>query len=510
MDGLLSRQPVEADGSAQRALESTSRGGTSGGRSTRSWSASLNGATRDYRVRRSQKPPAVAGGLTTQTGHGGLSGYVSFNSDDCSTSNGSRSDTQMRTSHLQIKRATLVFLLCLVAALFAPGRLGAHEPITTKILFNKEVVRVLQRNCLGCHRPGGIAPMSLATYEEARPWAKAIKEELLEKRMPPCGVVRGFGDFRNSFPITQREIDLIVNWVEGGAPAGKPDLLPQSKLYTDDWALGKPDLVLKPKTSQNVNPDADEYREIVLPVKRKSPISINAIDLRPERRSVVHCATFYVASLGDKKPTSGGPPVTDRRRRVLGTWVPGQPPFQLPEGASFVLPASSEIIARIHYRGSGEATKDRSEIGLYLSNSAGRQVAELDWLNGHTSVDGTGEMRATASISEDMEGLGVLPLVRKPLSLQVTAYRRDGSVEILVWTKGTQFDWQPTLVFKNPVSLPKGTIVEVLARTSNVVEVPPPVAGSAEGNSRNPDPLCVVFVAPAGGTAKVEPTQADK
>src|SRR5512143_506952 len=97
---------------------------------------------------------------------------------------------------------------------------SAHEPITTKVRFNKEVIRVLQRSCLGCHRPGGIA-MSLATYDEARPWAKAIKEELLEKRVPHWHPMKGYGEFRNSPSLTQQDVDLVVNWVEGGAAKGE-------------------------------------------------------------------------------------------------------------------------------------------------------------------------------------------------------------------------------------------------------------------------------------------------
>src|SRR5215208_7765478 len=135
----------------------------------------------------------------------------------------------------------------------------AHEPITTRVRFNKEVVRALRRSCLGCHRPGGIA-MSLATYEEARPWAKAIKEEMLEKRMPPWHAVKGYGEFRNAPLITQREIDMIVNWVEGGAPKGDDKDLPTEPLYSDDWQLGKPDLILKPESVSNITADADEHR----------------------------------------------------------------------------------------------------------------------------------------------------------------------------------------------------------------------------------------------------------
>src|SRR5215510_16257808 len=136
----------------------------------------------------------------------------------------------------------LTFAFCLFTFSFTSS---AHEPITTKVRFNKEVIRVLQRSCLGCHHPGGIA-MSLATYEEARPWAKAIKEEVLEKRMPPWHAVKGYGEFRNAPSLAQRDIDLIVNWVEGGAPKGDDKDLPEGPLFANQWSLGQPDLLLGP------------------------------------------------------------------------------------------------------------------------------------------------------------------------------------------------------------------------------------------------------------------------
>ena len=123
--------------------------------------------------------------------------------------------------------------------------------------------------------------MSLATYEEARPWAKAIKEEMLEKRMPPWHAVKGYGEFRNAPLITQREIDLIVNWVEGGAPKGDDKDLPPEPLYSDDWQLGKPDLILKPESVSKITADADEYRAAQLVTNLKEDRWITAIDLNP-------------------------------------------------------------------------------------------------------------------------------------------------------------------------------------------------------------------------------------
>ena len=113
----------------------------------------------------------------------------------------------------------------LLIGVFA-GLAQAHEPITTKLTWTREISRIFYRRCVSCHREGGAAPMSLATYDEARPWAKAIKEEVLERRMPPWGAVKGFGDFRNDPSLSEPEIERIVNWVEGGAPKGEEIHLP--------------------------------------------------------------------------------------------------------------------------------------------------------------------------------------------------------------------------------------------------------------------------------------------
>ena len=123
--------------------------------------------------------------------------------------------------------------------------------------------------------------MSLATYEEARPWAKAIKEEMLEKRMPPWHAVKGYGEFRNAPPITQREIDLIVNWVEGGAPKGDDKDLPTEPLYSDDWPLGKPDLILKPQTESKSRLMRTSIAPLQLATNLKEDRWITAIDFRP-------------------------------------------------------------------------------------------------------------------------------------------------------------------------------------------------------------------------------------
>jgi hypothetical protein len=117
-----------------------------------------------------------------------------------------------------------VIRLLLTGGLLLPAAF-AHDPITTNLTWSKEISRIVYQRCAGCHRPGGRA-MSLLTYEEARPWAKAIRDEVLNRRMPPWDAVKGVGEFRDDPSLTQPEMDLLVGWIEGGAPAGDSVYLP--------------------------------------------------------------------------------------------------------------------------------------------------------------------------------------------------------------------------------------------------------------------------------------------
>jgi hypothetical protein len=393
---------------------------------------------------------------------------------------------------------------------------SAHEPITTKVRFNKEVIRVMQRSCLGCHHPGGIV-MSLATYEEARPWAKAIKEELLEKRMPPWHAVKGYGEFRNAPSLTQREVDLIVNWVEGGAPKGDEKDLPAAPLFSDDWQLGKPDLTLKSKSESKIAADADEFRTFVFPPTLNEDRWLSAIDLLPGNSAVVHCAKFYslknsadapAAPMTPAKAGDSASSVDLSAAAVLATWMPGQKQIALEDGLALLLPAGSRIAVKIHYRGAGEATTDVSTVGLYFAKGSQRkQLQEIAITNPGANIPVAAEpfpVKVSVTTQSDTEAIAIRPRVH-PLvvSLQATAYRPDGSEEVLIWTRRYQFDWEPTYFFRQLVALPKGTRVEVVAYFDN-----------SEENQKNPndpprpirwseisgDPLCALLVASSGSS----------
>jgi hypothetical protein len=378
-----------------------------------------------------------------------------------------------------------VAFLSFVSVTLWPRPSSAHEPITTKVRFNKELVRILQRSCLSCHRPGGIA-MSLATYEEARPWAKAIKEEMLEKRMPPWRAVKGFGEFRNTPPLTQREIDLLVNWVEGGAPKGDDKDLPAGPLYTDDWRLGQPDLILKPQAAVPVAADADQTRTLQLATNLKEDRWLTAIDLRPGNSVVVHCAKFYV---------EGG--------ACIGTWMPGQKTVALPDGVAQSLAAGARITVRLHYHGAGEEVKDTSEVGLYFAKTPPRKTAQEIAVTTADAVIPAGaamhQVTASFTVQEDTEAVAIRPGVNPLLvSLQATAYRPDGTEEVMIWARGYGFDWQPTYVYKRAVALPKGTRIEAIAYFDNTDSNrlnPNDPAKAVRWPDLSADPLCAVILA---------------
>ncbi len=398
----------------------------------------------------------------------------------------------------------LPFAFCLLPFAF---KVLAHEPITTKVRFNKEVIRVFERSCLGCHRPNGITPMSLATYEEARPWAKAIKEEMLERRMPVWHAVKGYGEFRNAPLLTQREIDLIVNWVEGGAPKGDDKDYPQKALFSNNWTLGKPDMVLPLPEEQKVASDTDETRTFKVAINSSQDRWLRAIDLRPINHAVILSATIYL----ENKPSKAAPDSrlqTPDSRLVLATWMPGQQAVALPEGTARILPANSNLVVKIHYRSNGEESKDRSEIGLYFTpNKPPRQLREVVLTDATVTIPANAAahpLKLSHTVQDEAEAVAIRPYAHPLIiSFQASVYLPDGSERVLIWTRGSKYDWQPTYYFKHPVTLPKGTRIEVTAYFDN-----------SENNAANPhdppkelrwadisqDPLCTLQVSTNRGT----------
>lgn len=368
-----------------------------------------------------------------------------------------------------VSLVTLLLCSC-VAILISPRRSDSHDPITTKVMFNKEIVRIFQRHCLACHNSGTITNISLATYAQARPWAKAFKEEVLEKRMPPFQAVKGFGRFHDDYSLTQREIDQIVSWVEGGAPKGDDQDLPPSPAR-GGWLLGQPDLVLEPGSKVNVPAgEGDEYRCIALPTNLKKARWVTAVDFRPGNEAAVHCASFGIdlSQLRDTSDRSLDCAAADS----LGTWMPGQAVSRLPKNVARLLPAGARIVMRIHYHKTKEAVSDQSSLGLYFARDQATKPLRTIALAAPETVIPAGAERYRVKVSYTMpeaaEAIAIRPLLFPfAKSVEATAYRPDGLTEVLIWARAYRYDWQPDYTLRKPVILPKGTRIEVIAYLDN-------------------------------------------
>jgi hypothetical protein len=336
-----------------------------------------------------------------------------------------------------------------LAWVVSPGLLLSHNPTTTTVLFNREISAVFQAKCLQCHGAGTMA-MSLATYGEARPWAVAIKEEILARRMPPWPAERGYGEFANDIGLTTREIDFLVSWVEGGAPSGAGDP-PPAVSHDDHWMLGAPDLVVSPARGTPVPAEsAAAFSRAIVDPRLAGERWLRAVDFKPGDRRVVRAAFFSVLPSG----------------QYLGGWTPSSHAAALPEGVAFRLPAGSRLAVDVLYRGTSEAVVDRPSVALYLAKA--RPAAQARSLvlrpGGDRAAAARERVRARVLLDADTTVAALRPeLPPGARSIEVKARRPDGSADVLLWVKQFRQDWQTPYVLRKPIRLPRGSEIEAIA-----------------------------------------------
>jgi len=242
-----------------------------------------------------------------------------------------------------------------------PFRSRSALPAVTS---NNQIVRIFQKSCQVCHRPGDIGPFSLMSYAGALPYANHIKAETRARRMPPWKPVAGFGEFLDERGLSQRDIDPIARWVDLGAQEGDPRDLPPPIQFPDQWVLGDPDLVVEPPADFSVSAEGEDiYRCFSIPLGLVQDRFITGVEVRPGNRSVVHHMVLFSDPLGlsarlgnggDPRPgysCFGGPgiPILD----VIGAWAPGNQPQVFPSGVGLRATAGSRAVMQIHYHPNG-------------------------------------------------------------------------------------------------------------------------------------------------------------
>ena len=235
----------------------------------------------------------------------------------------------------------------------------SSQPVT----FARDVAPILHAKCITCHRPGEVAPMSLRTYDEVRPWARAMKQKVVAREMPPWFADAPHGMFANDPRLTPEQIDVISRWADSGAPRGNPADEPRLPALTDGWQLGEPDHVI---TLPLVNIPAegrDYFPTPSLDVDVPEDRWIRAIEIRPSNRAVTHHSVIFTLPAGTKGGVgaASGSGFFD----VLGVWAVGTPPTVFPEGMGKWVRRGQQLRTNLHYHPNGQPAVDETRIGLY-------------------------------------------------------------------------------------------------------------------------------------------------
>src|SRR5262249_14632815 len=232
------------------------------------------------------------------------------------------------------------------------------------VTFSKDVAPILYKNCVTCHRPGEVAPMSLLTYKDARPWAKSIREKVASGAMPPWHADPRYGEFSNDRRLARKDIDTISAWVEGGAKEGDPKDAPPSPRFTEGWQMGKPDVVLQMAQEFEVPAEGTiSYKYFFIPTGFREDRWVQAAEIRPGNRTVVH---HVIAFIADPDALREGLAARNKIEGLAG-YAPGDNATVLPEGVGRLVKAGWVMVLQVHYTTNGSVQKDRSSIGLIFS-----------------------------------------------------------------------------------------------------------------------------------------------
>lgn len=352
----------------------------------------------------------------------------------------------------------------------------SHGSITTTVLFDREIVRILTSHCVMCHSDQSLA-FPLSTYEQTWLRGRDIRTQILRRHMPPWSAVAGYGEFVNDNNLTMREWQFMVSWVEGLGPrnagrvflnVARPDA-PSTEVRADahfgHWQLGEPDLSRQlPPT--RVEPGKSGFvQRIVVDPGLTSERQMRALEYQPGDRRVVRAATFFVESSG----------------QWLGSWTPWYGFVKLPDGVAARLPARSRIVAEVHYRSADRPVVDRGTLGLFFAQQKTSAVSSDVVLEAKAvSPD---KLRATTRLSHDTRVWALRPaLVPGIETIEVSARTPEGGTEILLLSRNPAPEWPTPYIMRAPRLLRRGTTLSVVVRLHAA-------AGDAPAGLRRAEPM---------------------
>jgi hypothetical protein len=383
------------------------------------------------------------------------------------------------------------------------GSLAVNAPT-----FSRDIAPILFKHCTSCHRPGEIAPMSLLTFKETRPWARSISAKVMIGAMPPWHADSAHGEFSNERRLSEAEKDTIVKWVTAGAPEGDPVDLPPPPAYVDGWQIGEPDAVFSMNEDYSVPASGTlEYKYFEVPTNFAEDKWIQALETRPGSRAVVHHVIVFARAPkppprepevfsfaegmdepknpeaeANKKAPLNDRPAPMRRGTFLGGFAPGQSVRVYPPGSAIRLPAGATLILQMHYTANGKADTDRTRVGVIFAKETPKQEVKLTALMNQNFTIPAGaddyQVDAEMTLQRDVTMWSMLPHTHlRGVRWKYQAMYPDGRLETILAVPKYDFNWQTEYVFKEPLKLPKGTRIHSTAWYDNSAK-----------NRFNPDP----------------------
>ncbi len=370
----------------------------------------------------------------------------------------------------QRTRSTALVSLVCCTALVASGALATTVDQPT---FVGDVAPILYDNCAGCHQPGEIAPMSLLSYNEVRPWARSIARVVKDKDMPPWDADPGYGPFSNDTSLSDAEIATITDWVAAGAPKGEGDMptLPKSERQ-GEWALGEPDFVYTFDAYDVPGDGPDQFTVIPIPQTFDEDRWIKKVEVLPGDPSVVHHFILWQSDASGQNQQSW-----------ISGWAAGAAPNVFPEGTARLLKKGHALLGDFHYHPTGEATTDQTKIGIHFADpeEVEKEFVNLWVLNADFKIpagDPNYGAKASYVFPQDVQIRSLTPHMHyRGKDMTYRAIYPDGREETLLSVSRYDFNWQTNYDFAEPVKMPAGTKIEVIAHWDN-----------SPDNPANPDP----------------------
>lgn len=394
-----------------------------------------------------------------------------------------------------MKKATLVaalFSFCIAVSVGGASSIGVGAAVDKSApTFTKDIAPILQKRCEGCHHQGGIAPMPLVTFEEARPWARAIKEKVAKREMPPFHAAGQVGRYVNDPRLTDAEITAVTKWVDAGAPKGNIKDMPASRTWKSEWAHGEPDLVVKVQQPYALNASAkDQYVFFFFDYVFPEDTWIKGVATRPGNPRAVHHANTHVVPPGVKAPpegfVAGDFDPTARGTIMLSGWAPGVDSVILPEGTAVRIPKGMRLGIQIHYAPSEQERVDQSSVGIYFADGVVKKNLRVLFGDRKDVEIPPGEANYSLVAKKTFDSDGVIRFFHVHMHLRGKSYSMrftypDGRVETVLEVPRYDFNWQRVYTLVEPMRVQKGTAVEFIGTYDN-----------SAANKFNPDPTKVV------------------